>query len=113
VKTLIKLLVTIVALNAVGQVGWAAWNYFELRDSAAEAVMFGAQETPAMIKGRIVGKAVDLRVPLVGDGVVVSRQGLRTQADAVYTQNIEVFPGYIYPYTFSFRVDALSMTGLK
>ncbi len=112
-KTLVKLLVTIVALNACGQVGWVAWRYYELRDTAAEAVMFGAQDPPGTIESRIIGKAADLRVPLTPDGLVVQRQGVRTQADAVYTQDIEVFPGYTYPYTFSFRVDALSMTGLK
>ena len=100
-KTLVKLLVTIVMLNAVGQVGWVTWRYYQLRDSAAESVMFGGLDSPTTIESRIIGKAVDLRVPLTPDGVVVSRQGLRTQADAVYTQDIELFPGYAYPYTFS------------
>ena len=112
-KAIVKLVVALVVLNAVGRVGLAAWHYYELRDAAQQAVMFGAQEQPAQIQSRILKKAEELDLPIGAEGVVVQRQGIRTEADAKYTQSIEVFPRYQYPFTFSFNVEAVSLTGLK
>ncbi len=112
-KTLVKLIVAVVVLNAVGRVGLAAWNYYQLRDAAQEAVMFGAQEQPAQIQARILKKAGELDLPVDVDAVTVERQGTRTQAVANYTQSVEVFPRVPYPFKFSFNVESVSLTGLK
>lgn len=112
-KTLVKLIVAVVVLNAVGRVGLAAWNYYALRDTAQEAVMFGAQEQPVQIQGRILKRAAELDLPVDADGVTVQRHGIRTEATASYRQSVEVFPTYSYPFDFSFSVEAVSLTGLK
>ncbi len=112
-NTILKVIVAVVVLNGVGRVGMAAWNYYELRDTAQEAVMFGAQEQPVQLQGRILKKASELALPLKADGVTVERLGLRTEARASYIQPIELFPKYQYPFTFSFSVEAVSLTGLK
>jgi len=112
-KTIVKVVVAVVVLNAVGRVGLAAWNYYQLRDAAQQAVMFGAQEPPAEIQGRILKKAIELDLPVQAEAVVVQRQGIRTEAETSYTQSVEVFPRYRYPFTFSFSVEAVSLTGLK
>jgi hypothetical protein len=112
-KTLFKLAVAVMVLNAVVRLGWAAWNFYELRDAAQQAVTFGAQEQPPEIHGRILKKAGELRLPVNPDGVVVQREGVRTHAAARYVQPVEVFPRYSYPLSFAFDVEAVSLTGLK
>src|SRR5262245_46171695 len=110
-KTLIKLVVAALVLNAAGRAGWAALNYYQLRDAAQQAVTFGAQEPPAGIQTEIMKKAVELKLPVEAKDVRVTRQGIRTQADLTYTDTVEVFPRYEYPVTLSFKVDAVSLTG--
>ncbi len=112
-KAIVKLIVAVVVLNGVGRVGLAVWNYYDLRDTAQEAVMFGAQEQPGQLQVRILTRAAELALPIKAEGVTVQRLGLKTEARAQYTQAIEVFPRYPYPFTFSFRVESVSMTGLK
>jgi hypothetical protein len=112
-KTLLKFVVAIVVLNGVARVGWAAWNYYELRDAAQQAVTFGAQELPLQIHGRIVSKAGELGLPILPERIIVQREGVRTHAAASYVQPVEVFPRYSYPLSFAFDVEAVSLTGLK
>jgi len=112
-KTIVKFLVAVVILNAVVRVGWAAWNYYQFKDAAQQAVTFGGQEQPAEIRGHILREAAELELPVAPEDVTVRREGLRTQAVAAYTERIELFPSYQYPFEFSFSVDAQSLTGLK
>ena len=112
-KAIIKIVVVLFILNGVGRVGLAVWNYYELRDAAQEAVTFGAHEQPAQLQGRILTKAAELYLPIKAEQVVVQRLGLKTEARASYTQSIELFPRYVYPFTFAFDVESVSMAGLK
>jgi hypothetical protein len=112
-KAIVKVIVVVAILNAVGRVGLAVWNYYELRDSAQETVTFGAHEQPSQLQSRILKKAAELYLPIKAEEVSVERLGLKTAARASYTQSIEVFPRYQYPFTFSFNVESISMAGLR
>jgi hypothetical protein len=109
VKTIIKLLITIALLNAVARAGLAAARYYEFKDEAQELVTFGGDATTNEIQNHIMEKAEELALPVNYDDVNVTRDGFRTTATASYTQPIEVFPSYQYPYTFSFSVEGLAL----
>jgi hypothetical protein len=50
----------------------------------------------------ILGEAATKRdVPLDADDVMVTREGTRTLARVSYTENVEIFPRYLYPVSFS------------
>lgn len=108
-KTIIKLALALILLNAIGRAGMAAWGYYQLKDSAQQMVTFGAQVSAASLQDRILEKAVELNVPLRVEDISVHRQGMRTWAEAAYTQPLELFPHYVYPVRLSFSVDAYSM----
>jgi len=112
-KTIIKILIAVAILNAAARVGMAAAGYYQLKDASQELVTFGAQVSPGEIQNDILEKAQIFNVPLEVENVEVTRDGLHTTAKASYTQGVEVFPNYIYPITFRFSVQALSMSGLK
>jgi hypothetical protein len=112
-KTTIKILIAIAILNAAGRAGMAAAGYYQLKDASQELVTFGGQVSPGDIQNHILEKAQSFSVPLEPGDVEVTRDGLRTTAKASYTQDVEVFPNYIYPMTFNFSVEALSMAGLN
>lgn len=112
-QKIVKIVVVVIVLNAVTRVGVASWNYYQLRDMADETVMFGGRESPAGIQNQIMKKANELGLPVTPESITVQRFGYKTQADGKYTQAIELFPSYVYPFTFTFRVESVSMVGLK
>lgn len=112
-KIIVKIILVVVLLNAATHVALASWRHFQLRDAAEQAVTFGATQDPAAIKGSILRSAADLNLPLDADNVTVVRNGKYTSANASYRQQIELFPRYLYPYDFSFKVESTNMAGLK
>jgi hypothetical protein len=109
VKTLIKLLIAAAIVNATARVGMAAARYYQLKDESQELVTFGGNVVLGELQNQILLKAEELRLPVVSEDVLVTREGLRTTASAAYTDSVEVFPNYKYPIRFQFRVEGLNM----
>ena len=112
-KTIIKLIIAAIILNAVARSAMAAWSYYQLKDAAQQTILFGAGATTSQLQEQILRRAAELEVPLPPGSVTVTRDGPRTRAEAAYTQQIELFPNYRYPFDFSFQVDALSVNPPK
>lgn len=110
-KTLIKLIIAVIVLNATARLGMSALTQYQFRDAAQEAVLFGSHETTGELQAAILEEAEDLGVALEGEDVNVERQGMLTTAEVTYTDNIEVFPRYTYPMVWSFKVDARRIVG--
>lgn len=108
-KTIIKLLIAAAIINAVVRTGLVTARYYELKDQVQQLVTFSSDAAPNDLQNHIMEKAEELQVPLNYDDVSVTRDGPRTIATASYTEPIEVFPSYEYPYTFSFSVEGLSL----
>jgi hypothetical protein len=108
-KTVIKLLIAVVIINATARVGMAAARYYQLKDESQELVTFGGNIVPGELQNQILLKAVELQLPIAFDDILVTRQGLRTTASAAYTDSVEVFPNYKYPIKFEFKVEGVNM----
>jgi hypothetical protein len=108
-KTVFKVLVAALVLNASVRGAWAMWQYSQLKDAAQQIVMFGQRASTDELQAGIVSKATELKVPLRADDVNVRREGVRTVAEASYTQPVQFFPNYPYPVKFSFSVDAVAL----
>ena len=109
-KTLIKLIVAGLVLNACARGAQAAWDYYQLKDAAQQTVVFGAGTSIDQLREEIMRRAAALQIPLTAENLEVTRNGPRTAARASYTQSVELFPRYSYPFTFEFEVDALAVT---
>ena len=110
-KTLIKLLSAAAIVNATARLAMSAWTQYQFRDSVQEMVLFGATETPAELKKEIMEEAAEQGVPVADEDVVVNREGMLTTAEATYVDEIELFPRYVYPMTWTFKVDARRIAG--
>jgi hypothetical protein len=110
-KTLIKLLVMLAVLNAVARAGSAAWTYYQFRDAVQQSVIFGSGTPIGELHGQILARANELEVPVTAEQVTVQREGTRTWADVSYTQPVELFPRYTYPFDFEFSVDGYAVVG--
>jgi hypothetical protein len=80
-KTIIKLLIAAVILNATIRLGMSALTQYQFRDAVQEAVLFGAQETTGELQAVILKEAEELGVPLEAGDVDVERQGMLTTHD--------------------------------
>jgi hypothetical protein len=109
VKTILKLLIVAAILNATARAAMTAWSYYQFKDAAQQTLIFGGNATPAQLQGLLLQRAAELNLPVEPQNVEVTREGPRTQAKASYTQRVELFPRYWYPFDFSFAVDALTM----
>ena len=110
-KVIIKLLIVAAVLNACARSAMAAWTYYQFKDAASQTILFGADASIEQLQEQILRRAADLEVPISPENLVVHRDGPRTIAEASYTQPVELVPSYKHPFTFSFKVDALSYTG--
>ena len=108
-KTILKLLLVAIVINAAARGGMAAAGYFRFKDAAQKAVLFGSDSTPEEIQAEIIERAQSLQLPVVPEDIHVNRQGSRTWADAAYRQNIEVFPNQMYPVKWAFTVEGYNM----
>jgi hypothetical protein len=107
-KTALKLLIALALLNAAARGGAAVWNYYQLKDAAERALLFGAKSTSQQLHTQIIETAMELEIPLKPEALSVRWRTGRRVAHALYTQPVEFFPGYSYPILFSFNVDAVS-----
>lgn len=110
-KTLIKLIIAAVIVNAAYRAGSTYLKYYQFKDETAQMILFGQAETLPDLKRQIVGEAMKRDVPLEEDDVMVTREGTRTLAEVSYTENVEVFPRYLYPVNFSFSAEAYGVAG--
>jgi hypothetical protein len=108
-KTLFKLVIAILVLNASVRGALAMWQYYQFKDAAQQIVLFSQRAEPEDIHADIVARATEMSVPVQPDDIKVSRDGQRTVAEGSYTRPVEFFPNYPWPVTFTFNVDALSL----
>jgi len=111
IKTILSILFVAIVMNAVGRIGYAVWDYYQLKDEAERQIMFGARSSTEEIRDRILAKADELEVPLEFKDLYVARGNQRTFVDAFYVQPVEVFPQLTYPMELSFSVDAFTIEG--
>jgi hypothetical protein len=112
VRTILKLLIVAAILNATARTAMAAWRYYQFKDAAQQTLVFGGDATAEELHALILRRAVDLEVPIEAEAIEVTRDGPRMQATAAYTDSIELFPRYSYPFDFSFSVDAMAISPL-
>lgn len=112
-KTILKVVVAVILLNAVVRFAAVSWDYYQLRDEAQQLVTFGGSSTSTDLRDAILEAAMEHDVPLSPENVAVRRIGPRTVADVSYSVAVEFFPNYQYPMNFSFRVDAVTLGGVS
>ena len=109
IKALLKFLVVLAVFNALYHSGAAFWRFYQLKDSAEQALIFGVDAKPDRIQEQIVTRAGDLELPVSAADVKVTKEGARSEATVSYRQEIELIPSVHYPYDFRFTVNAVAV----
>ena len=110
-KTVIKLIIAAVLVNAAYRGGSVFLKYYQFKDETQQMILFGQAEPVAQLTKQILDEASKREVPLDDDGVTVTREGARTLAEVSYNESVELFPRWFYPVDFSFSAEAYGVAG--
>jgi hypothetical protein len=106
-KTVLKIVFAAALLNAVVRGGDSVWSYYQLKDAAERALLFGAQRTSQELHTQVMERAAELQLPLKPENLRIRWSPGRRIAEGSYTQAVEFLPNYPYPIVFSFNVDTV------
>jgi type III secretion system FlhB-like substrate exporter len=107
VKTILKLVVLLLVINAIARAANAAWHYYEFKDEAQQIATFGGGHSETELHNQILKKAEELEVPVQPEELIVHRDGNETIVEVAYTHPVELVPRYYtYPAKLRFTVNA-------
>ena len=109
-KTLIKLLVAAAIVYASWKCGNAYFRFYQLKDAAQDAALFGAGKSPDEIRNSVFEVANNLNLPVDPDKIAVRRTPNHTYVTTSYIEKIEILPSFFYPWEFKLNIDVLTMT---
>lgn len=110
-KTVIKLLIAALVINAAVRAGSAWWTFYQFEDETQETIRFAGNESEDTLEMRILARAQERELPVKADAVAVQREGPRIVASAYYVQPVEFIPRYTYPVKMAFQVEAYTIPG--
>lgn len=113
ITAVFKIALTVAIINAAARVGLAYWGFYQFKDNAQQAALFGGQTPTEVLQEGVFNKAVELALPITAEQVHVTRTGPRTQIEASYVQPVEYFPNQQYPMKFSFSVEGFTLSGIR
>ena len=114
IKLFIKIAIVGLIANATWRVGSAYATHYRFTDAVQATTQFRGQRTDEQIHARIIDLAYQYGIPVADEKVTVTQEpNNHTIVDGAYAKPIEVVPGYIYPWPFTFHVDTLAYGPLK
>jgi hypothetical protein len=109
-KTLIKLLVVVLVLNAVYRVGSAYWTHYKFQDSIQQMAQFSEHAAPEELRAKILEQAGTLGVPIESENLTVNRGNRRIEIDGRYVRDLELFPRFKRRWDFTIHVNVLTLS---
>ena len=108
IKTIIKLALVALIANGSWRVASAYMTHYKFTDSVHQLALFRGKQADDVLRRRIFEIASDFDIPVSDEDIALRTQDHHTIVDGAYTREIELAPGFRYPWPFSFHIDALS-----
>jgi hypothetical protein len=106
-KTIIKLAVFLLIVNALWQVVPPYWRYREFERALQDlALKAGPREAPEIAEA-VMGLAADHKVPVLRENVHVTRERTHTYIDVTYVERATPVPGWTVTRLMEIRAEAL------
>jgi hypothetical protein len=80
-------------------------NYFDFRDQVREAARYSHGQTAEQVQQHIMHLAEEDHIPLDAQAIKILKEEQLVHVNLVYTENLQVLPGYYYPYEFKLDID--------
>jgi hypothetical protein len=123
IRTLIKVAIAVLVINAAGRLGYAYFNFYRFEDAVQQVAQFGDRRTDKQVCDEILDHAANYGVPIAAAAIMIQRGGMpsyncgtgpgaapspsavglapgQIAVDATYVDKVQVIPGYIYEWEF-------------
>jgi hypothetical protein len=105
-RFVLRLAAAALVANAAWRLGSAYMDYYRFRDAVTEAMRFSTTKSDEELRTRVLEIADQHEIPLTENAFVIRRENNHTYIDGTYSQPVEFVPGYQYPWSFGWNVDA-------
>jgi hypothetical protein len=109
IKTVVKLFIVLLVLNAVYRVGRAYWTHYQFEDSVQQLAQFSDKATPEEVRTKVLEQAATFGVPLDPENLTITRGNRRVEVDATYFRDLELVPRYKRHWDFKIHVLVLTL----
>lgn len=106
IKLLAKLILVALFANAAFHVGSEYLTYVKFRDAIRDAAMFKAKNDTDLM-ARILDIANQYDIPVDEDNITIEREERQVNVEGWYDKQIEVVPGYQFPWHFSLSLEVV------
>ena len=111
-KTLIKIVLSLVVLTACFNAGRVALNNFAFEDAVHEGLLFDQRANDSEIVDMIMKLADEYLIPIDPKDISIRQVGQDVIVDMTYTTNVVLVPGVIQrDWTFSPSTSTRMLTG--
>jgi hypothetical protein len=108
IRTLLKLVIVALLANATWHLFGAFAPHYRLTDAVRNASQFRGDATDDALQEKVVFLASQFDVPLGEEQVKVTHDDFHTTIDVSYVRPVELAPGFIRQWPFSFHVETLN-----
>ena len=106
-RTLVKLAIAALVINASWQLFSVYWSHFKFVDAVQATTQFRGDKSEEQIRNRILELAGEFDVPMSDENLTIRDSKSRTIVDGDYTRSVKLAPGYAYPWRFTLHTDTL------
>ena len=111
IRRLISFAITAAVIWAAWHIGAAQWQQFVFQDDLKQIAQFGADRGEDGVRAAVMEAASTRQVPLSPERLQVRRLADHLYIEAAYTAQIEVFPRYTYPWSFTVSAEGWFVPG--
>jgi hypothetical protein len=113
-KTLIKIVATLVILVACFQAARYYLNNFQFEDAAQQRLLFETRASDTEIVNIVMRLANEYQLPLKADDISVRMVGQDRVVEMQYIENVPLLPGvFTYPWKFTPRTSTRMLSGIS
>jgi len=113
-KTIIKILATLLVLTACFNASRAAMNNYQFQDAVHEGLLFDGRANDAEIVQMVTKLAAAYGIPLDPADIKIRQVGQDIHVDMSYTSSVELVPGfYARDWTFTPSTSTKMLTGTR
>jgi hypothetical protein len=113
-KTIIKIVVTLVILTACFQAARYYFNNFQFEDAAQQRLLFETRASDGEVVDILMRLANEYQLPLKEDDIAIRVQGQDRIVEMEYTESVPLLPGFFsYPWKFTPRTSTRMLTGVS
>jgi hypothetical protein len=126
-KTLIKIVISLIVLHGAFRIGNAYWDFYRFEDALQQIAQFGERRPDRQLCDEAMDSATLYGLPIGPGGLTIFRgnnppyvcdggpsgapggprqPSTQIRIEGAYTAQVQILPGYVYPWEFKPAVKA-------